>query len=174
MKDLITDIPTIERLAQEADEENWDFRQFIKSSTWGEDGFDGAMHAVAAEVTRQIDCTACAHCCRTMLIAVSHTDIERLSKRLGITPGEFQVKYVSASEHGEMILADQPCPFLEGNLCSVYEDRPDDCRSFPNLHHEDMWERTFAILSNAAICPIVFNSLERVKQIAPWRPRRRR
>ncbi|MGD6851253.1 MAG: YkgJ family cysteine cluster protein [Candidatus Bathyarchaeia archaeon] len=25
-----------------------------------------------------------------------------------------------------------PCPFLRGNICSIYEIRPDGCRQFPN------------------------------------------
>src|SRR5947208_8164557 len=27
----------------------------------------------------------------------------------------------------------KPCPALKGNLCSIYEGRPDVCRSYPHL-----------------------------------------
>lgn len=29
-------------------------------------------------------------------------------------------------------VAHTPCPFLAGNVCSIYEFRPDGCRAFPN------------------------------------------
>jgi Fe-S-cluster containining protein len=29
-------------------------------------------------------------------------------------------------------VANTPCPFLENNLCSIYEVRPEGCRQFPN------------------------------------------
>jgi len=35
-------------------------------------------------------------------------------------------------EKYEQYIAQTPCPFKEGNICSIYTVRPDGCRQFPN------------------------------------------
>ena len=58
------------------------------------------------------------------------------------------------------------CVFLEGNLCSVYEARPQNCANFPHVVRgtgsisSRMWE----FLDRAAYCPIVYNWMEKVKE----------
>ena len=38
-----------------------------------------------------------------------------------------------------------------------------DCRSYPHLHKKDMASRLLGVIENAAVCPIVFGVLERLK-----------
>jgi Fe-S-cluster containining protein len=63
----------------------------------------------------------------------------------------------------------KPCPFLEGNLCSNYDHRPGDCRSFPHLHKHDFIFRLWNVADNCAVCPIVFNVYERLKIVFAFR-----
>ncbi len=35
-------------------------------------------------------------------------------------------------EKYDQYITQTPCPFKEGNICSIYELRPDGCRQFPN------------------------------------------
>jgi len=164
MQDLITDLDTIERLADERAEENRKFRYFLKAILeWDDEKLDALVHALAREVTRAVDCTACANCCRVMGIGVIEADIQRLARRFGLTPQEFEERYVAPAPYGEKVIKETPCPFLRGNLCSIYEDRPADCAEFPHLLKPDFRGRTLGVLSNASFCPIVFNTLEQLK-----------
>jgi hypothetical protein len=56
-----------------------------------------------------------------------------------------------------------PCPFLSGNTCTVYDVRPEDCRSYPHLRKGEFVFRLMGVVCNCAVCPIVYNVLERLK-----------
>jgi Fe-S-cluster containining protein len=49
------------------------------------------------------------------------------------------------------------------NRCTVYEFRPEDCRSFPHLHKDEFVFRLIQAVQNCSICPIVFHVFERLK-----------
>ncbi|MBW1737720.1 MAG: hypothetical protein JRJ69_09220 [Deltaproteobacteria bacterium] len=48
-------------------------------------------------------------------------------------------------------------------MCSHYELRPEACRSFPHLHKEEFVSRLMGVIQNYAVCPIIFNVYERLK-----------
>lgn len=162
---IITELELIQRYARDREDENWRFRSFLKQLDMDDAGLDAVVGETTDEVWQQIDCRACAHCCRTMEIVVDELDIERLARRLKMQPALFRRKYVRKSrDGGEPCLASPPCPFLRGNDCSVYEDRPKACRDFPYLHEPGFRTRTMTMVENTALCPIVFNTWERLKQ----------
>ncbi|MBI3601004.1 MAG: YkgJ family cysteine cluster protein [Nitrospinae bacterium] len=37
------------------------------------------------------------------------------------------------TDEGEQYFKNLPCSFLKDNKCTIYEDRPDDCREFPPI-----------------------------------------
>ena len=57
-----------------------------------------------------------------------------------------------------------PCKYLKDKKCSIYGDRPEDCRSFPHTHKTGFTQRTFGLIDNYSICPIVFNLFEQLKK----------
>jgi Fe-S-cluster containining protein len=65
-----------------------------------------------------------------------------------------------------------PCGFLQEQGCSVYDSRPDDCRSFPHLHKREFRSRLIGVIENCSICPIVYNVFEGLKSDL-WRSSRR-
>lgn len=80
-------------------------------------------------------------CCHDLNLVLMPYDIFRLKHRLGITSQEFLDRYTSVHVgQGSglpvvMLQMEGPylkCPFLEeGKGCSVYEDRPGACRTYP-------------------------------------------
>jgi Fe-S-cluster containining protein len=99
-------------------------------------------------------------------------DIRRLSEMLLLPKPELIGKYLQPGEDkGTYVPRQVPCPFLRENLCTVYEGRPDNCRSFPNLHKRDFRSRLIQVIENSTICPIVYNVLE-VLKLEFWRRRR--
>lgn len=80
-------------------------------------------------------------CCADLVQFLTPYDILRLKQRLGISSSEFLSRYTrqqTGAETGLMIIslkgndpADNRCPFVTEEGCSVYEDRPSSCRSYP-------------------------------------------
>jgi Fe-S-cluster containining protein len=127
------------------------------------------VYEILRSVTSELDCTQCGHCCRVMMPSLQPGDVDRLARRLGEDRQEFEDRYVISDEFGEKALADVPCPFHDGMKCTVYEDRPRDCRDYPHLHKKDFSTRLLSVLENGEICPIVFNVLEQLKERFNWR-----
>ncbi|HOZ46128.1 MAG TPA: YkgJ family cysteine cluster protein [Candidatus Hydrogenedentes bacterium] len=164
-----TDLKKVRRLAEKRDEENWRFRTFLKQ--YDGNDLDERVHRLLAEVSAQIDCTACGNCCAALGTELSDADIKRLSEGLDMTPEAFCEKYTEKDEGSGVVMLGQPCPFLKDKRCTVYPRRPDDCRHYPYLQREGFVSRLMGVVSNYAVCPIVFNVYERLKDDLwpPWR-----
>jgi len=79
-------------------------------------------------------------CCRDINIFLSPYDVLRLSRKLGLKTSDFLKDYVLRlqPEGGFPVVlikmredADLQCPFLTGQGCSVYNERPWSCRMAP-------------------------------------------
>jgi len=76
-------------------------------------------------------CDRCGECCRrSNPISVDADDIAAIAFAKGIEPGLAVANFTREAEHGRLSLQ-TPCPFLHGNLCSIYWFRPKVCRVFP-------------------------------------------
>ncbi|MBI3208984.1 MAG: YkgJ family cysteine cluster protein [Candidatus Solibacter usitatus] len=173
----ITDLVQIKKSSLEREDENLRFRVWMKGHDYGDD----AWRAEAEKIQSAIDCRQCANCCRVMKTSLHDGDLERLAEALQITPDEVLEQYTEKgdSDLSFLKMTGSGCVFLDGNDCKIYENRPTECRGFPYLVGTEgtLAERTFAILQNAELCPIVYNSLERWKEMSNWSrfpPRRRR
>ncbi len=81
------------------------------------------------------------NCCYDLNLVLMPYDIMRLKNRLGMTSGDFLKKYTGVHVGQEtgvpviLLKMEDPylkCPFLEENKgCTVYEDRPGACRTYP-------------------------------------------
>jgi Fe-S-cluster containining protein len=163
---LETSLSKIKRLARVRDDENRDFRAYLKELPFTSRKVDAAVQETVREVSACIDCTKCANCCREMQPVLTPTDIRRLSRETNLPARDFTARYLKPAPAGHpgMIFKSRPCPFLKGNRCSVYEARPRDCKSYPHLHRRDFVQRTMQAILNYAVCPIVFNSYEGLKE----------
>lgn len=164
---LITDLDEIRRLTEERSAEDSAFRAYVaRSLGWSARRLSVLVHEIAEEVTASIDCTRCGACCRELVVNLTPRDIQALAWRLKMTPAEFTQRHATRGERGDQEIAARPCPFLSGTICSVYDDRPETCRSYPHLR-----KRFRAVgledLTHASVCPIVFNVLEELKRRIP-------
>ncbi|HPD28997.1 MAG TPA: YkgJ family cysteine cluster protein [Phycisphaerae bacterium] len=159
----------VARLAEKRRDENWRFRSFLKMlSRRRQREVNRIAEQYGLEAESRIDCRECGACCRDNAIPVSEEEIERLAGRLGLSPDEVRAKYISHDEaEGDHIDA-RPCPFLNGNLCSVYDSRPEGCRGYPYIGG-DIATRTIGIIERAGTCPIIFDMLERLKDAVGFR-----
>jgi hypothetical protein len=128
-----------------------------------ERGLDGIVHEITRCVSAEIDCMACANCCRRLAPGMTRQDVHSLARHLGLTRREFEERYVVATPERDTLALAMPCPFLSGSECSVYERRPQCCREFPHLLEPSFLSRSSSILAHATVCPIVFSTLERLR-----------
>jgi hypothetical protein len=167
---LLTDLKMIAKLAEERNDENWRFRTFLKNMDMEIEEIDAIVHRHYEEVAGQIDCCACGNCCRDILTTLDDADVSRLATGLGISTDEVVDQYLTRDEDADLTLNGLPCPFLVENRCSVYDHRPEACRSYPHLHKEEFVFRLMQAVSNCSVCPISFNVYERLKEELWHRP----
>ena len=122
------------------------------------------------EAFNKVDCLSCANCCKNYSPRFKTPDIKRISKLLGLREGVFIETYLKEDEEGDFVLQTAPCPFLgSDNFCSIYEDRPSDCRRFPYTDEDVLIKRASLTLKNSSFCPITYYTLERLMQDIPSR-----
>ena len=114
----------------------------------------------------KVDCLACANCCRNYSPRFKQPDIKRIAKRLRMKEGDFIQRYLKLDTDGDFVVQSSPCPFIgSDNYCSIYEDRPSDCRRYPYTDEDVLLKRTALTLKNATVCPAVFHVLEALETV---------
>lgn len=105
-------------------------------------------------------------CCKNIDISLTPYDIVRLKKRLGVSSGEFLLKYTYPYEMEKGGIAGvklkpvengTACQFMTDEGCSVYGDRPTACRYYPvallSLRRQDEFtDRTSYALVKESHC----------------------
>ena len=115
------------------------------------------------EAFEKIDCLQCANCCKNYSPRFKTPDIKRISRHLRLKESEFIEKFLKVDEEGDYVLQKLPCAFLAAdNTCSIYEERPSDCRRFPYTDEDVFIKRQALTLKNTSICPISYFVIERL------------
>ena len=160
-----TDLSRIRQLSKDHGEENWEFRSWLKQNA--PDDIDAIVKALSQRYFALIDCTQCANCCRSLQLEFESSELLAISNTLGESIGAFEKRFLSEGK------VNPPCPMLDGKLCSIYENRPAACRSYPHLEQPLFTTRLMSVIDNVAICPIAFNAFEELKAKLGWGPGRR-
>ena len=116
----------------------------------------------------EVDCLACANCCKTMKPTYKNSDVKRIAAFLNMSTDEFKKKWLR-KERGEnaWINKTTPCQFLDlkTNMCNVYEVRPGDCSGFPHLTKKRVIDYVHIHKQNVDECPATFKMVERMKEL---------
>ena len=113
------------------------------------------------EAFSKIDCLDCANCCKNYSPRFKQPDIKRIAKVLRMKEGDFTQQYLRLDEENDYVVKSSPCPFLGAdNYCSIYEDRPSDCRRYPYTDEDVLLKRIPLSLKNSTSCPAVFSVLD--------------
>src|SRR5271169_2042973 len=157
------DLARIQQLSQEHDDENWEFRSWLKQ--YAPDDIDGLVEALSQKYFALIDCTQCANCCRSLQLELTGSELHAIAKTHGQSIEAFEEKSMSEG------IVNPPCPMLNGNLCSIYEHRPDVCRSFPHLEKPRFTTRINGCIDQPPNCSNAVKAFEELKATVAW-PRR--
>ena len=126
---------------------------------------DELFHTAHEDVFAETDCLKCANCCKTTSPLLLRQDIDRLASATKMPVKQFFQKYVRTDEDNDWVFNTAPCPFLgDDNYCNVYNDRPKACREYPHTNQRKMQQILPLTLTNASICPAVFEILERLEE----------
>ncbi|MDF7797863.1 YkgJ family cysteine cluster protein [Pontiellaceae bacterium B1224] len=91
---------------------------------------------ISQKILNEFKCSGCGDCCRWPgFVLLTDLDILRMAAAVGISEQEFIDNHTRLSPNRQQLAlldqADGSCAFLQGDACSVYEGRPDQCRTFP-------------------------------------------
>lgn len=126
---------------------------------------DVLFHTAHNDVYQEFNCLSCANCCKSISPIVLNRDVDRIAKAIGMRPSEVISKYLFQDVDGQYAFRDTPCPFLdEENLCLIYPNRPKACREYPHTDRKRMHQILNITIKNIAICPVVFEVVERIKR----------
>lgn len=100
----------------------------------------------------RFECTGCGDCCTGApgYVWVNGQEIAALATRLGETVEQFERKYVRRVGIRRTLVeySNGDCVFFDGQTrkCTVYEDRPRQCKTWPfwdsNVRTEQAWRET--------------------------------
>jgi len=121
------------------------------------------LPALHEEAFEKINCLDCANCCKNYSPRFKTPDIKRISRHLDMRESLFIDKYLVVDDEGDFVANAKPCPFLGAdNYCSIYEQRPSDCRRFPYTDEDVFIKRQELTLKNSTFCPIVYYVLNKL------------
>jgi len=137
------------------------YKQFLQRA--GKNKVLKQLPELHEEAFSKIDCLQCANCCKNYSPRFKTPDIKRISKHLKMRESEFIDKYLVVDEEGDFVANTKPCPFLGAdNYCSIYDERPSDCRRFPYTDEDVIIKRQQLTLKNSSFCPITYYVLEKL------------
>ena len=131
-------------------------------------GVEKQLPALHEEAFSHVDCLACAHCCKTISPRFKTPDVKRIARHLGLKESVFIETYLRLDEEGDYVVKSSPCPFLGAdNYCSIYDQRPGDCKHYPYTDSDIFIKRPHTTLQNYTSCPAAFYVLEKLKEAFP-------
>ena len=79
--EIETELSRIRQLSEEHDDENWEFRSWLKRSA--PDNTDHIVKALSLKYFALVDCTQCANCCRSLQTEFKKSELLTIAKTLG-------------------------------------------------------------------------------------------
>ena len=126
---------------------------------------DQIVQQVHGEVFREIDCTQCANCCKSLGPLFTEADITRIAKHFRMKLPVFEELYLHVDGDGDKVFQSMPCPFLgNDNLCSIYDVRPKACREFPHTDRKKIYQINHLTIKNTLTCPAAYLFVEKLKE----------
>ena len=162
---MISNLDEIKKISKANEAENWRFRSWLKFHA--PRNIDSTVKKLSQKYSAIIDCKQCANCCKSLEIVMHSKDLEILSKETKLSVQEFEKKYTRIDEDSDRVL-NPPCPVLKNNLCSIYNSRPETCRTYPHLEESGFISRLIGVIHSLSICPIAFNTFQELKSKMNW------
>ena len=137
------------------------YKQFLQKA--GKNTVLKQLPDLHEEAFQKVDCLQCANCCKNYSPRFKTPDVKRIARHLKMKESAFIDAYLKVDEDGDFVAKSTPCPFLGAdNYCSIYEERPSDCRRFPYTGEDVLIKRQPLTLKNSTFCPITYYVIEKL------------
>ena len=161
----------VQAAAAKRKDENLRFRTYLKIHA-DPDELDRQFLALHKELFTGYDCCRCGNCCRIYSTTLTEEEIVNISIYLGLTRQKFPEDHLIRGMDGLELPA--PCRFLNADgKCRLQDCKPEECKGFPYTDRPHRLESLYSVLSAAEICPVVFEILERLKELYHFKIRRK-
>ena len=156
------EINQLREKAKEVKKENKKFLDRLKQKPPKK--LDLLMQDLHEQTFQEVDCLACANCCKTTSPIITDRDVKRISKHLRMKPADFEQQYLRIDEDNDFVYKGAPCPFLaDDNYCLIYDVRPKACSEYPHTNRKSFHQLNKITLANTEICPATFRIIEKLK-----------
>lgn len=147
-------------------DQNNKFRIFLKKNA-DADELDSHFMRIHNEIFSEYDCCKCNNCCKLYDIRIEQADISAICSFLEWTESDFIDTYLIKDKDEDCyIIKDKPCNFLDfDGKCRIYKCRPLVCRDFPYTNKPYRLYHMIGLLNFSEECPVIFEIIERLKQI---------
>ena len=95
-------------------------------------------------------------------------EIKKFSTFMNLSKDEFQNRFTFVDEDHDRLQIN-PRPMLKDKSCTIYDNRPDTCRSYPHLEKSGFLGRLIGIIGSLGVCPIAYNVFEELKVVTKWK-----
>lgn len=157
------DIKNLKELSKKKEEQNYRFRTYLKVHA-EEKELDKQFKKLHEKYFKIYDCKKCRNCCKEIGISMDEVELDKICKYLKID----KEKYINDNleeKYGEYTFKGKKCHFLyENNKCQVEKCLPRTCKEYPYTDHEERLFSLASIVSNASVCPVVYEILEELKR----------
>jgi Fe-S-cluster containining protein len=157
------DLNQFNKQAAERKAENQKFYKKLKSKKIK--NLDALFHDAHEKTFEEIDCLACANCCKTTSPIFKDRDIKRIAKHFRKKENDFIKEYLKLDDEHDYVLQQSPCTFLDSeNYCMIYDIRPDACREYPHTNQRKINTILPLTFQNTLVCPAVLEITEKIKR----------
>lgn len=129
-------------------------------------GINALVDNASEETWKEVDCLACANCCKVMTPTFTKADLKRIAKHFRMSEKDFYTKWLETDkDNGDKVNRIQPCQFLnlENNKCSIYEIRPEDCAKFPHFKRKPFADFNHIHTQNIEYCPATLKFVSKLQ-----------
>jgi Fe-S-cluster containining protein len=149
--------------AEQKEDENYAFRTYLKNHANPEE-LDAQFLKLHNELFSNYDCNSCRNCCKEYRGNLSDEDIMKCAEKFNMPPDDFKAQYLHQNQEGSYDTNHKPCDFLQKDgSCLLGDCKPVNCAEFPFTARPDRWASLLGIVSNASVCPVLFEMLEILK-----------
>lgn len=157
---------------KKVESENYSFRAYLKNHADAEK-LDEQFLALHNELFAKYDCSKCRNCCKEYSACFEENELAPVAALIGIPETEFRNKYIE-EKFGEYQINTKPCCFLmKDGSCRIEACKPLSCRDYPFTKRPERLSSLLNIVESSGICPVVYEMIERLKQIYGFKKRKR-
>lgn len=145
--------------------ENYRFRIFLKNNA-EEYELDQQFKELHEELFVNYDCSQCRNCCKDFFGMIPFEDISKDAKYLNMSEETFKSVFLDEETREGYFTKHRPCDFFDKktNSCILGDCKPVGCKEYPHTNKPNRLSSMLGIVEASAICPVVYEMLERLKK----------